>query len=228
MYTKDELSHEWGIDTPHKRGLFFELFSGLPRQGPGSAACTRRALDFVPELSAQSQILDVGSGTGAQTLVLAESSPARILAVDSHPPYIAELTRTLTECRLTDRVRAETMDMRDLKVANGSVDLLWCEGAIYNVGIEGALERWQRLLRPNGHMAFTEACWQTGDAPTECRAFWQREYPAMRDAASVVQRINAAGYAVVEHFPLPTTAWWNDYYRPLQSKHRAFPAAPSG
>ncbi|MDE0044739.1 MAG: hypothetical protein OXU19_02595 [bacterium] len=51
--------------------LFFKLFSGLPRQGPGSAADTRRALGFVPDVGPRTRILDIGCGTGGQTLVLA-------------------------------------------------------------------------------------------------------------------------------------------------------------
>ena len=67
--------------------LFFELFSGLPRQGPGTAASTRRALGLVPSVGPRTRVLDVGCGTGAQTLVLALSSPSHIVAVDNHPPF---------------------------------------------------------------------------------------------------------------------------------------------
>ena len=65
--------------------LFFELFSGLPRQGPGTAASTRRALGLVPDVGPRTRVLDVGCGTGAQTLVLAQSSASHIVAVDNHP-----------------------------------------------------------------------------------------------------------------------------------------------
>ena len=51
--------------------LFFELFSGLPRQGPGSAASTRRALGLVPGVGPRTRVLDIGCGTGDQTMVLA-------------------------------------------------------------------------------------------------------------------------------------------------------------
>ena len=66
--------------------LFFELFSGLPRQGPGTTDSTRRALGLVPDVRPSTRALDVGCGTGAGTLVLAESSPAHIVAVAHAPP----------------------------------------------------------------------------------------------------------------------------------------------
>ena len=63
--------------------LFFELFTGLPRQGPGDAASTLRALALVPRVGPRTRILDVGCGTGLHTRVLAQGSPARIVAVDN-------------------------------------------------------------------------------------------------------------------------------------------------
>ena len=63
--------------------LFFELFTGLPRQGPGDAASTLRALALVPGVGPRTRILDVGCGTGLHTRVLAQGSPARIVAVDN-------------------------------------------------------------------------------------------------------------------------------------------------
>ena len=202
--------------------LFFELFSGLPRQGPGTAASTRRALGLVPDVGPATRVLDVGCGTGAQTLVLAESSPARIVAVDNHPPFIDALNRTARGLGLADRLEARVADMRRLDFADGSFDLIWCEGAIYNVGFEAGLRDWRRLLRAAGHVALTEACWRQPDPPPACAAFWRREYPAMRDTSALLGAVAACGYETVGHFPLPASAWWDDYYRPLQDNVTAF------
>jgi ribosomal protein L11 methylase PrmA len=65
---------------------FFTLYRGLPRQGPGSDACTREALKRLPTLPASPRVVDVGCGSGRQTLVLAEALRTRILAVDLHRP----------------------------------------------------------------------------------------------------------------------------------------------
>ena len=202
--------------------LFFELFSGLPRQGPGSAASTRRALGLVPDVGPHTRVLDIGCGSGAQTLALAASSPARIVAVDNHPPFIAELNRKARELGLADRLQARVADMRQLDFADGSFDLIWCEGAIYNMGVETGLRDWRRLLRRNGHVALTEVCWQKPGAPAECVAFWNQEYPAIRDAPALLEAIAGCGYETVGHFSLPASAWWDDYYRPLQDNVTEF------
>ena len=119
--------------------LFFELFSGLPRQGPGNTAITRRALGFVPDVGPRTRVLDIGCGTGAQTLVLAHSSPSRIVAVDNHPPFIDALYRGARRLGITARLEARVADMRSLDFAEGAFDLIWCEGAICTVGVEAGL-----------------------------------------------------------------------------------------
>ena len=112
--------------------LFYELFSGLPRQGPGTTGSTRRALGLVPDVGPRTRVLDVGCGTGAQTLVLARDSPSRIVAVDNHPPFIDALHGKAQELGITNRLDARVADMRRLDFADGSFDLIWCEGAIYS------------------------------------------------------------------------------------------------
>ena len=202
--------------------LFFELFSGLPRQGPGSAVGTRRALGLVPGVGPLTLVLDIGCGTGAQTLVLAYNSLACIIAIDNHPPFIDALNCEAHRLGITDRLQARVADMRSLDFADDSFDLIWCEGAIYNVGFEAGLRDWRRVLRRNGHVALTEVCWRKPDPPAECAAFWSREYPAIRDTSALLEAAEACGYDTVEHFPLPASAWWNDYYRPLQDNVTEF------
>ena len=202
--------------------LFFELFSELPRQGPGAAASTLRALALVPGVGPWTRVLDVGCGTGGQTRVLAQSAPVRIVAVDNHPPFVDVLNREARKLGIADRLEARVADMRRLDFAAGSFDLIWCEGAIYNVGVEAGLRDWRRLLAPGGHIGLTEVCWRKPNPPAECAAFWTQEYPAIRDAPALLEAIDGCGYETVGHFPLPASAWWDDYYGPLQANVTAF------
>ena len=157
--------------------LFFEMFSGLPRQGPGDAASTLRALALVPGVGPESRVLDLGCGTGLQTRVLAQSSPARFIAVDNHAPFVDVLNHEARHLGIADRLEARVGDMRRLDVAPGSFDLVWCEGAIAIMGVEAGLRDWRRLLAPGGHMAMTEVCWMKPDPPPECATFWANAVP---------------------------------------------------
>lgn len=210
------------MSTGRNTDLFFELFSGLPRQGPGDAESTLRALALVPGVGAWTRVLDVGCGTGLQTLVLARHTPALFTAVDTHPPFVEELNRQARAAGLADRVEARVGDMRALDFEPASFDVVWSEGAIYVMGFEAGLREWRRLLAPAGHVAVTEVCWTRPDPPPECAAFWAQEYPAIRDVDSRLATAAACGYDTVGHFALPPSSWWNDYYRPLESNLAAF------
>ncbi len=202
--------------------LFFELFNGLPRQGPGDATSTLRALALVPDVGPETRILDVGCGTGQQTRVLAQNSPASIVAIDNHPPFVDILNEEARRLGLADRLEARVGDMCCLDFADASFDLIWCEGAIYIAGVEAALRDWRRVLAHGGHVAFSEVCWTRPDPPVECVSFWKQEYPAIRDVAALLNAIDASGHETVGHFMLPRSAWWDDYYGPLERNAAAF------
>ena len=210
--------------------LFFELFSGLPRQGPGDVASTLRALSLVPNVTAGTRVLDIGCGTGAQTRVLAQHTPAdvHIIALDNHAPFVEALQSEAERLGIADRIDARVADMQRIDIAPGSIDLIWCEGAVYVVGFETGLRAWRRLLAPGGHVALTDACWIGSDPPAECAAFWAQEYPAIRDVPTRLATIADCGYETVGHFTLPPSAWWDDYYRPLQQNIVDFRARRRG
>lgn len=204
--------------------LFFELFSGLPRQGPGDTASTLRALSMIPPLGPAERILDLGSGTGAQTLALAAATPATILAIDFHAPFVEELNARAARAGVGDRVVGQVADMNRLEFPPRSFDAIWSEGAIYIVGFDRGLEVCKGLLRPGGHLAISELAWISPDPPRECREWLETEYPAVRDVAANREAIRRAGYDLVGDFALPPSSWWADYYEPLGRNVAAFRA----
>jgi len=93
---------------------FYEIYEAMPRQGPGDRASTEKALSLLPPLTSGRRILDIGCGSGAQTLDLARATEARIVTVDNHPPFVAALVRRVRELGLGERVTAQVGDMTDL------------------------------------------------------------------------------------------------------------------
>lgn len=198
--------------------LFFELFEPLPRQGPGSAACTRRAFDLCAGLPDAPRILDLGCGSGAQTVDLARRSGGTVLAIDSHAPLVERARARAQEAGLSDRVEVRVADMTDLGLPPHGFDLVWSEGALYNLGLRVALPLCAEQLRPGGYLAFTDAVWRTDDPPADVRAAFAAEYDTMGHAHDVLRLLEALGWTVVDHFDLPDAAWWDDFYTPMEAR----------
>jgi cyclopropane fatty-acyl-phospholipid synthase-like methyltransferase len=90
---------------------FFRLFEGLPRQGPGSDACTRAALRRLPELPAAPRVLDLGCGSGRSALVLADALRTKVIAVDNHQPFLEQLRASARARGLDELIEARCADM---------------------------------------------------------------------------------------------------------------------
>jgi len=210
---------------PHVFALFLEVYGSLPRAGPGAPHYTLRALELVPTPTIR-RVLICGAGPGAETLDLAAALPdADLLAVDILPEMVAEGRRRVSAAGLAPRVHYEVADMLEPGAEAGSVDLVWCEGAIYNVGIEAALAAWRPLLSPHGAVAFTEPVWLKAERPDELSAWWQSEYPAITDVEGIRAHIERAGYALHATFNLGSDAWWDAYYAPMEPRIEALLAA---
>ena len=163
-------------------------------------------------------MVDLGCGPGRQTLVLAQELRVPITAVDNHAPFLAELEAEAQRRGLRSLVRTRCEDFGQLAAPAGSFDVLWSEGAIYHLGWAGGLKRWRPLLRPGGLLAATEATWLTESPPAEAADFWREAYPTMGTVASNSAVAREAGFEVLDTFVLPASAWWEEYYRPLQGR----------
>lgn len=198
--------------------VFFEVYEPLPRQGPGSRACAEKALGLCHDLPPTPAVLDLGCGAGGQTLHLAALTSGSIVAIDSHAPNIARLGAAVAERGLAKRVHPVIGDMAKPDVPPESFDLIWSEGALYNIGIENALQICRGLLRAGGYLAFTDAVWRNENPPAEVKASFDVDYPTMGRTPDVLAAIERSGLRLVDHFTLPDDAWWDDFYRPMQSR----------
>jgi len=197
--------------------IFFEVFEPLPRQGPGTRACAERALGFCTDLPRAPRVIDLGCGAGAQTMHLAELTDGTIVAIDAHEPLVIRLQETIAEQGLSDRVLARVGDMAEPGQPSQSFDLVWSEGALYNIGLPTALPVCRDLLRPGGYVAFTDAVWRNDDPPAEARALFA-DYPTMGTVDDALAAVTDAGLVPVGHFLLPDDAWWQDFYAPMERR----------
>jgi len=130
--------------------LLVDLHRDGPRQGPGSDAETLRALELTRlDRAAGLRVADIGCGTGASTLVLARQLlAAEIVAVDLSPVFLEVLAERAREAGLAGRIETMVGSMDSLPFAAESLDLIWSEGAIYNMGFAAGLASWRSFLRP--------------------------------------------------------------------------------
>ena len=196
----------------------FTLHQDLPREGPGSDEATMEAIRRLPPLRPAPRILDLGCGPGRQTLVLARHFRTPIVAVDFHAPFLDQLRQSAEAEGLSELVILRHGRMEELDEKPGSVDLIWIEGAIFIVGFAEGLRMWRPLLGDGGFLVASEAVWLTDDPPAEVKAFWDAQYPAITTIERNMETAAKCGFKCFDHFTLPQSAWWDEYYDPLSKR----------
>lgn len=193
--------------------LICEYFSSVERQGPGSPEVTIKALSFIDNLTDKSRIADLGCGTGGQTMTLAQNAPGHITWLDLFPDFINLFNRNAERFNLQDRVKGVVGSMtEELPFKNEELDLIWSEGAIYNIGFERGLNEWRQYLKRGGYIAVSESSWFTDKRPAEITDFWMAHYPEIDTIPNKVAQMQKAGYVPVATFILPENCWTEHYF----------------
>ncbi|MDD2381676.1 MAG: class I SAM-dependent methyltransferase [Mariniphaga sp.] len=202
--------------------LICEYFSHLERQGPGSPDVTLKALSFVDNLTEHAAIADIGCGTGGQTIVLAQHAPGMITGIDLFPLFIDLFNRNARSLNLQEKMKGVVGSMDNLSFHEEELDLIWSEGAIYNIGFEKGLNEWRKFLKTGGYIAVTEASWFTEKRPVEIEDFWMDAYPEMDTIPNKVAQMQGAGYIPVATFILSENCWTEYFYAPQKAVQKAF------
>lgn len=204
-------------------GLIIDLHRDARRQGPGGDDETRLSITLSGLRGVKNlKIADIGCGSGASTLVLAQELDAIITAVDFLPEFLEQLNIVSEQQGLSDRIKTLTSSMDALPFEEHSLDAIWSEGAIYNMGFENGIKTWRRFLKPGGILAVSELTWLTDERPTELDQHWQHEYPEVDTASAKMAILETNGYVPVGYFPLPERCWLDNYYRPMQARFTDF------
>lgn len=206
-----------------------EIFGGLDRLAPGSEAATSRIAGSL-EWPKEPRILDVGAGTGAQTLVLVKMLPlSHVVALDVSELALATLQRRAEEAGLAGRVTTHVGPMHAMDFPAESFDAVWSEGSAYIMGVANALRKWKPMIKRNGYLVISDCTWLTVAPSAQAQTFWDEAYPAMRTMDKTLALAREAGYTVLGTYVLPPAAWETEYYAAVEPRvQRALEQYESG
>jgi len=197
------------------------LFADMDKLSPGDDSLSLYVLRSLPKHYFE-VVVDAGCGAGRQTMVLASDLGRPIQAIDSYRPFLNRLDRRAKEKGLAHLVRVHCMDMKDIPSVFPTIDLLWAEGAAYNIGFANALSTWAGAIKPDGFAVVSELCWLREEIPDEVNEFFRWAYPEMRSAPQNIVIAEQAGYKIFNTYTIPREAWIKDYYDVLESRAKSF------
>ncbi len=204
--------------------LLIDLHKGNKRQGPGGDEQTRQALSLAGLMGAPAplQVVDVGCGTGASTLTLTKNLNAKITAVDLFQDFLDVLNADAQKQGVADKITTLACSMEELPFEKNSLDVIWAEGSIYNIGFKKGVAYFKRFLKPGGILAASEITWLTKGRPEEIQNYWSAEYPEIATASEKIRILEDHGFVLKGYFPLPESSWIENYYTPLENSFEGF------
>jgi SAM-dependent methyltransferase len=115
-------------------------------------------------VSAESHVLEVASGSGGPALYMARRTGARVTGIDVNESGIATANALAAGAGLGDRVRFQSGDATArLPFDDHSFDAVICMDSMNHLPNRlVVLREWQRVLRPGGRAMFTDPCVVTG------------------------------------------------------------------
>lgn len=197
--------------------LLLETHIGLKRQGPGSSEAVEQALGFLKPLNQFLRIADLGCGTGGQTICLAQHLPGTITGLDMFPDFIEKLNENVKSMNLESRVTGIVGSMENLPFQKKSLDLIWSEGAIDNIGFEEGMSHWHDFLKKGGFVAVTCPSWLTRERPAAVEQFWSAAGSRLDSVSTNIEIMQRCGYQFIASFTLPEQCWSENYFIPREA-----------
>jgi ubiquinone/menaquinone biosynthesis C-methylase UbiE len=203
--------------------LLIDLHKQGSRQGPGGDAETEQVLNLaMVDRAAPLKVADIGCGTGASAVLLARLLNAHITAVDFIQDFLDELNERAEKAGVADRIATLACSMDNLPFTNEELDVIWSEGAIYNMGFEKGVAEWRRFLKCGGLLVASEITWLTDSRPAELQKHWNSEYREIDVASAKIRVLEKHGYAPIGYFVLPEHCWLSEYYQPMKARFEGF------
>ncbi|MFJ2770970.1 methyltransferase domain-containing protein [Streptomyces sp. NPDC087300] len=190
-------SQTWGGEDIHV-GVYTD-----PHEAIGSAAgrtVERMAAKVGDALGAGSTVLDMGSGYGGAARRLAGGFDCHVVALNISEVQNARHRELNAERGLDDRIEVVTGSFQDIPAPDGKFDVVWSQEALCHSGDRtGVLREARRVLKPGGHLVFTDLM-AAEDAPDdEVRPAAERlRLTDFATAAFYVKQLKELAYADVD------------------------------
>ena len=156
---------------------------------------TREAFKMLPQMDNPS-ILDIGCGSGLQSIELAKMCNGHITAIDIDVPALMLLQRRIKEQELSHRFSIKQVSIQDLHLLRETFNIIWAEGSIYAVGFEKGIRDWKQILKKDGFLVVHDE----------------------NDRVDAkLQIIKKYGYKILGQIEVPHEEWEERYYKPLLS-----------
>ena len=190
-----------------------EVLAGLTGAGVDALVRQADALDVDVR-----HVLDVGSGPGVATGLLAEGFPeAHVEAVDGSAAMVERARSRMASLGLASRVEVRQVVLPEGLVPAGDVDAVWASMVLHHLGDElDGLRRLRALLRPGGLLALVERSrlvrvFPVGDEELGRPGLWDRvdaawdawfdemraRLPGATESSGYPEMLAAAGFEVV-------------------------------
>lgn len=155
-----------------------------------------KAISIIPRIE-NPRILDVGSGSGVSTLIIAEKFNGKITAIDTDTTLIDILRKKIHELDLSDKVTLKASSLFDIKVENNQYDLVLAEGLLNVVGFQKGFLKIKKLVKRKGFIIIHD------------------EFQNQNDKIEFIRNNNCK---LLDSFVLDEQIWWNDYYKCLEKE----------
>ncbi|MFE7133799.1 class I SAM-dependent methyltransferase [Streptomyces sp. NPDC057638] len=167
--------HPHGTDAGTGTGTELDWDAMAPMLERGAEVETplyRDALAWLAELAPPSgvrRVLDVGSGPGVLSTLLADAFPdAEIVAADATGPLLERARARAERHGYGDRFHTLRAELPEGIEALGEADVIWAGNAVHHIGDQGAaLAGLAGLLRPGGVVAVVEGGLSTRRLPRD-------------------------------------------------------------
>ena len=110
---------------------------------------------------------------------LAKTLKGDIIAVDLFEEFLEKLKENSAKENTTANIKTLSASMDKLPFEKEELDIIWSEGAVYNIGFKNGINYWKEFLKPGGILAVSELSWTTNCRPKGLEDFWTGEYAEM-------------------------------------------------